>query len=306
MWLSLVKLARPAQWAKGAFVLVGPMYALGDAAEPGWGMVWPALVTVVIFGLASSGCYVVNDLLDVEADRAHPRKRRRPIASGAVSVGTAKVYAAALFASSAGLHAVLPAETRWLVALVTGLYVLNVGVYSWRLKHIVIADVVCLSLGFVLRVLAGCASVGVGPTTWLLNCTLFVAMFLSFGKRLGERRTLGVEGVSAARAVQGAYTDELLRMAVVVTAVASLLSYAGYVEAREDVYRRGFNLLWLTLLPATYGMLRCMVLLERGAYDDPTELASKDRAFQAAGMVFAFMTGGLWWLVRSWPVATGE
>jgi 4-hydroxybenzoate polyprenyltransferase len=172
----------------------------------------------------------------------------------------------------------------------------------------VIADVVCLSLGFVLRVFGGCAAVGIAPTTWLLNCTLFFAMFLAFGKRLGERRTLGADA-AAARTVQAGYTDDLLRMAVVVTGVATLVIYAAYVQSREawvkDLLARAihphgawFNVLWLTMLPATYALLRSIVLLERGRFDDPTELAVKDRATQLAGFVFVLIVVGLIALTR--------
>src|SRR5690606_21521931 len=126
-------------------------------------------------------------------------------------------------------------------------------------------------------------------------------MFLAFGKRLGERRTMGREA-SAARGVQSAYTDDLLRMAVVVTAVATLLTYATYTQSQDDRFRAmigvasdsvaavgaetatgfGMNLLWLTVLPATYGLLRCIVLLEQGRYDDPTVLVTKDRPMQVS------------------------
>src|SRR5690606_16191438 len=119
-------------------------------------------------------------------------------------------------------------------------------------------DVISLASGFVLRVLGGCAAAMVVPSSWLLNCIFFLSMFLAFGKRLGERRTLGADA-AAARGVQSVYTDDLLRMSVVVTAVATLITYAGYVQAHEEDYRRGFNLLWLTMLPATYGLLRCIV-----------------------------------------------
>jgi hypothetical protein len=132
-------------------------------------------------------------------------------------------------------------------------------------------------------------------------------MFLAFGKRLGERRTLGDDAM-AARAVQGVYTDELLRMMVVVTAVAMLLTYAGYVQDQESRFvwvlgdralgtgespRLGMNLLWLTVLPATFAVLRCIILLERGDFDDPTELATKDRDFQLAALAFAVLTAVL-------------
>src|SRR5207249_892042 len=95
------------------------------------------------------------------------------------------------------------------------------------------------------------------------------------------------------RGVHLKYTDELLRMAVVVTGVAALLTYADYVQAQASTYTIGFNILWLTILPATYGLLRAMVLIERGVYDDPTELAVRDRPFQAAAVGFAALTVGL-------------
>ncbi len=290
MWLNLLRLARPSQWAKGAFVIVGPAYALADGRDVRWLAVLGALLA---FGFASSSCYVVNDIRDAEADRAHPRKRLRPIASGAVPVRTGITWALALLgASIASMVLVVvagaPAGGLWIVGTV-GLYLATTTAYSMGLKHVVIIDVMCLALGFVLRVVGGCLATGVPPSSWLLNCTFFVSMFLAFGKRLGERRTMGGEA-QAARGVQASYTDELLRMAVVVTGVATLLTYAQYVQARGEHYELGFNLLWLTVLPATYGLLRCIVLLERGAYDDPTELAARDRAFQLALVLFAAIT----------------
>jgi 4-hydroxybenzoate polyprenyltransferase len=301
--LSLLKLARPHQWTKSAFVLVGPFYSLGDSHGRLVQVLIPAALAAGAFALASSSCYVVNDIFDAEADRLHPRKSRRPVASGAVSPGIAWVFAAALLVASALLVLAIPPAggepVRGLVGLTIGLYVANVTVYSIWVKHLLIADVMGLSLGFVLRVIGGCAAVAIAPSTWLLNCTFFLAMFLAFGKRLGERRTAGTQ-VAQIRAVQAAYTDDMLRMAVVVTAVVTLLSYAGYVQAREGDYAAGaiagFNLLWLTVLPATFGLLRCMVLLERGDYDDPTELALRDRGFALAGLVFAGLT--VWLIVQ--------
>ncbi|MFI4897431.1 MAG: UbiA prenyltransferase family protein [Phycisphaerales bacterium JB059] len=304
LWRSLIKLARPHQWSKSAFVFIGPVYALADGShDPSQArpMLLAALLAAISFSLASSGCYVVNDLMDIEADRAHPRKRRRPIACGAVRPGQAKVFAVTLLLA-AGLALIpLLGDARW-VGLLVGLHVLNVLLYSVRLKHIVILDVIILSLGFVLRVLGGCAAAGVAPSTWLLNSTLFLSMFLAFGKRLGERRTMGgAEASIAARTVQGKYSDELLRMLVVVTAVATLLTYAGYTQTRESDFLLtlgepgGFslNLLWLTILPAIYALIRAITLLERGEHDDPTELATKDRPFQLAAGLFALITVAL-------------
>jgi decaprenyl-phosphate phosphoribosyltransferase len=293
---DFVRLMRLKQWTKGAFVLVGPAYGLAFN-EP------HELIGVagafLAFGFASSACYVANDIADRIADQAHPRKRRRPIAAGIISVQTGWIFAAVLGLLAAGALLIVPMGTgpvwqspRVLVGSLLAMYVANVLLYSVVLKHRVVIDVISLSIGFVLRVLAGCAAVGVEPSSWLLNVTFFVAMFLSLGKRLGERRTLG-DDVSRGRGVQAKYTDDLLRMAVVVTGVATLVSYADYVQSQAISYTRGFNLLWLTMLPATYGVLRALVLLERGLHDDPTEMAIKDRPMQLAVVLFAAITGGL-------------
>ena len=292
---SFVRLARPRQWAKSAFVIVGPLYALMDQRAVN---VWSLVGAVLAFGFASSACYVINDIRDREEDRRHPRKKHRPIAAGEVSVDAAVKWAVILMISAAVSVLLVMQQSLsaavWL-GLIVSIYFINTTMYSLGVKRFIILDVISLAIGFVLRVLGGCAAAGVEPSTWLLNCTFFVSMFLAFGKRLGERRTMmGVgEDASAVRGVQSVYTDDLLRMVVVVTAVGALITYAGYVQAKEADYLGllgdeswGFNLLWLTMLPATFGMLRCIVLLEAGRYDDPTELAARDRGFQAAVVVF--------------------
>jgi decaprenyl-phosphate phosphoribosyltransferase len=299
-----IKLARPHQWVKGVFVLVGPLYGLRDldvAARAG--ALTAAGITFAIFALASSTCYVFNDILDAEQDRAHPRKRNRPIASGAVTKGNAITFALLLLAGAVGLVFLLDPIVRGAVALVAAAYVANVWLYSLKLKHIIIADVISLALGFCLRMFAGCAAVAIAPTTWLLNCTLFLAMFLAFGKRLGERRIMGAD-VASARGIQARYTDDLLRMSVVVTGVATLITYASYVVARGEAnlhpsthvippFHAGINVLWFTMVPATYALLRCIVLLESGTYDDPTELAARDLPMQLAVAAFGLLTLGI-------------
>lgn len=290
---DLLRLARPKQWAKNVFVLVGAVY--GQAlSNPD--AVQSVLAAFVAFCLAGSGCYVFNDLRDRDADRNHPRKKLRPLASGRIAPGLGAAFGILLLALSAGCLLLVPsggsgplAHSRLWLGVCLGLYVLNVSLYTLFFKHIVVLDVIALSVGFVLRVLGGCAAAGVEPSSWLLNVTFFVSMFLAVGKRLGERQALGEEA-GAARGVHRVYTLELLRMVVVVTGVATLLSYSEYVQSQSARYTLGFNLLWLTLLPATYALLRALVLLERGAYDDPTELATRDRPFQASVTLFGVLT----------------
>lgn len=297
---ALVRLARPAQWSKGAFVFLGALYSQKLLTSQG---LWPAIGAFAAFGFASSACYVFNDLRDAPLDRLHPRKKRRPIAAGVVSprlaAGYGMVLAVLAFAASFLIPefptSAVPAAAwaRELLAGAVALYILNTLAYTFWLKNAPVADVISLAMGFVLRVLGGCAAVAVEPSTWLLNCTFFLSMFLAFGKRLGERQSLGDGEAAAARTVQALYTADLLRMATVVTAVATLLTYAGYVQDQAERYTRGFNLLWLTVLPATYGLLRCMLMVDRGVFDDPTELATRDRPFQFAAMVFGALSVAL-------------
>lgn len=302
---ALVVLARPHQWSKSVFVLLGPLYGLRDLMAHGKTVSQVLLDGVFAagaFALASSACYVVNDLLDAEADRSHPRKKFRPIARGEVPTGVAWAYSLALIAASLLMVLLLPATVRWTVAITLVVYIANVFAYSYVLKHRPIADVMSLSLGFVLRMFGGCAAVAIAPSTWLLNTTLFFSMFLAFGKRLGERRTMGELGLDAsvARGVQARYTDDLLRMMVVVTAVATLLTYASYVQSKDVQFTRailgltsGFNLLWLTTIPATYALLRSIVLLETGKHDDPTEIMMRDTPMLLSVLAFAGITGAV-------------
>ena len=302
-WLKLLRIH---QWSKGAFVVVGPLY--GQALDS-WHSALAVVAAFVAFGLASSGCYVVNDWRDREVDRSHPRKRRRPLAAGTIKVSHALVVAGVCLVMALALpwialaagaappsltHSPMAMHPPLLAAvLTTGIifaYIVNTMAYSVWLKHVAIVDVMSLSMGFVLRVLAGCAAVMVEPSAWLLNVTLFLAMFLAFGKRLGERRTMGEENAASARSVQAQYTEDLLRMVVVVTAVACLVTYSVYVTGAPARRTYGMNLLWITMLPATFALLRAILLLERGRYDDPTELAVSDRPFQLAALLFALIT----------------
>ena len=311
--VGLIRLMRLHQWSKGIFVLIGPLFALADGKLQSMPRAELAIAigsAFLGFCLAASGCYIFNDIADVERDKAHPRKCKRPLASGQVPVATARVFGVLILLASLASVLGVPQGLRFWVLGLLVLYIANVTLYSSGLKHIVIVDVLCLSSGFVIRVLGGCAAVGVTPSTWLLNATLFLSMFLAFGKRLGERRHLGGdEAAMAARDVQQHYTDQILRMFVVVTGVATLLTYTSYVQSRHDDYMYifatrpgsleeafGFNLMWVTVAPATLALLRTITLLMRGRYDDPTELALKDNMVRLAGLVFVASTVVVLWI----------
>lgn len=303
---ALVRLARLPQWSKSLFVAVGPFYAMTQSGPMGTGdtpmseIATRTVLTGLGFSLVSSGLYCFNDIADAQADRSHPRKCRRPVASGEVSPRAASVFGAVLIVLGFAAVTALPAPSRWWVLGLLAMHLCNVSVYTTMLKHRRIVDVMSLAFGFVLRVVAGCAAMAIVPSTWLLNATFFLSMFLAFGKRLGERQSMG-EQATEARAVLLRYSLDLLRMLVVVTAVATLLTYAQYVQDRggsfevmlfgaEQTAGFGFNLLWLTMLPATFALLRAMVMVETGEYDDPTELATKDPPFMVAAGGFVLLT----------------
>lgn len=310
---SLMRLARPRQWVKSGFVLVGPFYGLPHLLSEErnlsiWWIAGVAMMAALAFALASSGCYVFNDLADREADKLHPRKCRRPIAAGHVTPAQARVFGIALYLASALLVFLIPIaiEQQLIVLTILVIYVLKEVAYSNYFKHKVVADVMSLSLGFVLRVGAGCAAVVVVPSDWLLTVTFFLSMYLAFGKRLGERRTLAATGAGTAvahRKVQERYSDTSLEMFVAVTAVVTLVIYTLYVQEVSRFYTHGFNLLWITVLPVTYGLLRSFILLDKGVYDDPTELALRDRGCRAAGAAFVVLTVALMYArtTGKWP-----
>ena len=177
---ALLRLLRPRQMTKNVFCLAGVVFGPGRITE---GRAWLlGLATVVCFSLTSSAVYVLNDILDRERDRLHPRKRFRPIASGQVTIAAAATVAVVLALAALGIAAWLNAA----VVLCVVLYFANNVSYSLGLKHQVLFDVLCISFGFILRLLAGIYAVADIPTTWITLCTFFLSTFLGTAKHRAE------------------------------------------------------------------------------------------------------------------------
>ncbi len=228
MLLNLVRLARPHQWTKNFLCLAGAVFSgqlfVDNSLQ--LDIVKSALFTAGAFAAASSSIYVLNDILDRKRDQQHPKKKNRPLASGAVPVGVAVVFGICL-ASGAFLAAwQLGAEVFYSMAL---LVVINIA-YSLRLKHSAILDVMCIAMGFVLRLLAGIYVVGDVPTTWITLCTFFLATFFGFSKRRAELAYVGTlektQDVTQ-RPVLANYTtgylDDLLSSAATITIICYAL-----------------------------------------------------------------------------------
>ncbi|MBL8831412.1 MAG: UbiA prenyltransferase family protein, partial [Rhodospirillales bacterium] len=174
--LDLIRLARPKHWVKNAFV-AAPLFFTPDALDAA--NLKAVALAILAFSLAASAVYVFNDFFDRTADRLHPEKRHRPIASGKVAGGTALAFAALLLAGAGAAALVLPATFGKLLAVYVAL---NVA-YSVRLKHVSLLDVLIVAAGFVLRVEAGAFAIGVVPTVWIVVCTGLLALFLALAKR---------------------------------------------------------------------------------------------------------------------------
>lgn len=290
MLLALLRSLRPAQWAKNAFVLA-PLVFAHRLEEPR--LLAAAALAFVAFCAASSAVYLVNDLADREQDRQHPVKRLRPIAAGALPAPAAWV-AALVLAAAAAL-----AATRLdpLFGVCLAAYVALNLLYTFWLKHIVILDVMSISAGFVLRVMAGAAAIGVVVSSWLLLCTTFVALFLAFSKRRHELMLLA-DTAASQRRVLDQYSPTFLDQMINVTTASTVICYALYAVAPETAARLGTRYLIATLPLVLYGIFRYLYLLyQRPGPRNPTEAILRDAPFLAnlalwAGLVVALVYGG--------------
>jgi 4-hydroxybenzoate polyprenyltransferase len=268
--LALIRSLRPEQWLKNGFVLA-PLVFSGLLDDPNaWAR---SLLAVAAFCAASSAVYLVNDVLDREADRRHPSKCNRPIATGEVSVGTALAAAVALavaaMATAFALAGLFPA--------VLGSYIALVVLYSAVLKRVVFIDVLVLAAGFVLRVVGGAVAIDVPVSRWLLLCAYLLALYLALGKRRSELALLG-DDAGTHREVLGHYTLGLVDQAISVVLGATVLAYTLYTVAPDTIAKVGSEGLMVTVPVVLYGLFRYLYLLHRHELGgSPTRVLVTDR-----------------------------
>jgi len=281
---GLVKMVRPHQWVKNLFVLA-PMFFAKDVVtttpggDPALNLVLTGrgLAATAVFCLLAGAVYTINDLVDVEADRVHPVKRFRPIASGIVPEPVARAAAAGLVLTSLGLGFLL--DTGF--ALVAGAYFVENLLYSFRLKKIAFVDVSMIALGFVLRVWAGGLATPVQVSGYMYACTALLALFLGFGKR---RHELALENAGKQRAALKAYSANALTVALGVTGSATIVTYIAYtLDTKTEAFFRSHNL-WLTAPFTVFGIARFLFLVSgragRGAKaESPTQEMLRDVPF---------------------------
>ena len=271
MLVGLLRTMRPHQWVKNLFVLAPLVFAKELMHLP---MALAAAAGFALFSLASSTVYILNDLADVEADRAHPVKRTRPIASGVVSERTARIAGVGMgaFVLAAGLLLSPP-----FTATVLGYLVLNFA-YTFKLKRIAYIDVLCIAAGFELRVLAGAYAAEVEPSLYLLTVTLLLAMFLGFGKRMHE--LMQGEAAHKQRSVLKAYSARTLTVLLYATGLATIGTYVVYTVDPHTRRAFGTDYLAATTLFMVFGIFRFLHLVRgRPHSESPTEEMLRDKPF---------------------------
>ena len=250
---DLIRLMRPHQWVKNSFVFTGLIFGhfWGDSA-----LVAKVISAAFAFSLVSSSVYVLNDLLDRKADAVHPKKCKRPLAAGRVTVTAAILLGILLLCSGLSL--------AWWVspsafAMIAGYGVLNVA-YSIHLKHVVLIDVFIIAAGFMLRIMVGTLGVGIPPSQWLVLCGLMITLFLGFSKRRAEVLTLG-EDNAVHRKVLEHYSPVLLDKMIGITASGVIMSYSLYTMSPDTIRIHHTANLIYTVPFVIFGVFRYIYIL---------------------------------------------
>ena len=277
MIAAVIREARPKQWIKNVLVFAAPA-ALGDLSVP---LLARVALVFVAFSLTASGTYFWNDIKDVEADRRHPKKKHRPIASGDVPLGVARVVGTLLLLGGP----TLAAAVRPQAGAVVGLYAVLTVLYSTHLKHVPIVDLAVVASGFVLRAMAGAVGTETRMSTWFVLCTTFGSLFIVTGKRFAELLEMGADATSTRRSL-AAYTVPYLRQVLGIACTATIVSYC--LWAFENGSGNGTAIPWhgLSIVPMVLALLRYLMVLEQGGGGAPEEVFTGDRAIQVYGLIW--------------------
>ncbi len=283
----LYKLIRPKQWVKNVFVLL-PLFFSGNLFD--WPLLGGALLTMLAYCFIASSVYCYNDIVDVEADRRHPVKCKRPIASGAISVRMGYALMALMFLLSMGMVALLSVNRLQVGGVLLFYYVMNLG-YCAKLKQYAIIDVCVVAFGFVLRIVAGGEACDVLLSKWIVLMTFLLTLFLSFAKRRDDVLRMNKTG-EAPRKNTIRYNLTFINQAITITASVTLVCYIMYTVSPEVAEHFNNEYLYLTTVFVILGLLRYIqiaVVDEKSG--DPTKVVLHDRFTQLiiAGWVLTFM-----------------
>ncbi|MFD4369038.1 decaprenyl-phosphate phosphoribosyltransferase [Rhodococcus sp. NPDC058521] len=284
---GIVKAMRPRQWVKNVLVLAAPI-AAGTATQTD--VLLPVALAFVVFCLAASGIYLVNDAMDVEADRAHPTKRFRPIAAGVLPVRLAYIMSGALIVASIGLSFI----ANWQLAVVMAVYIGIQLAYCFGLKHQAVLDICIVSSGFLLRAIAGGVAAEIALSQWFLLVMAFGSLFMAAGKRYAELQLAERTGAKIRKALEN-YTTTYLRFVWTLSATAVVLCYG--LWAFEQDALKGTNWYAISMVPFTIAILRYAVDVDGGQAGEPEEIALGDRVLQLLAIAWIGVVGVAVYLV---------
>lgn len=277
---GVIKALRPRQWVKNVLVFAAPVAALGDDRYTFdyREVLVRVLLAFVVFSLAASAVYLVNDSRDVEADRQHPTKRFRPIAAGVVPEWLAYALAVVLGASSLVIS--------WLVtpdlAVVMAVYIVIQLAYCFGLKHQPVIDICIVSSGFLIRAIAGGVAADVRLSQWFLLVMAFGSLFMAAGKRYAELQLAERTGAKIRKSLES-YTSSYLRFVWTLSATAMVVCYSLWAFERDGTDAGWFA---VTIIPMTVAILRYGVDVDGGMAGEPEEIVLKDRVLQLLALAW--------------------
>lgn len=275
-----IKLVRPKQWLKNSFVLA-PLIFGKELFIPHQAML--AIIAFTGFCLTASAVYILNDIVDVRADRAHPEKRNRPIAAGVISTTQAVTLLVLVIAAAGSLALLTPLR----FGLVLAAYFLMNLAYSFRLKEVVLLDVFVIAAGFMLRVMGGAIAIGVPVSSWLVLCTMFISLFLGFGKRRGEIVLSQEIGQASGRRVLQLYRVDFLDHMLTITAAGTMIAYALYTVSPRTIEVFGTDKMIYTTVFVIYGVFRYLYLVHMSQQsENPTNAVTSDAPILLTGVLW--------------------
>lgn len=281
--IAQIKLLRPSHWIKNVVVLFPIIFGLKYDQPNAW---ISASLVAISFCLLASVIYIINDIVDAESDLQHPRKKTRPIPSGAICKKGAAFWAFIVFcAASFAASNVSKLSQSVLVAY----FILQIG-YIFVFKFSSLLDVIVLSLGFVLRAIAGAVAIEVFVSPWLFICMFTVFMFMGFCKRYNEISLIGnQEKAYTHRKTLIAYTPQLLTHLIATSSGIAIVSFLSYSLSESTVEHFGSEYFVYSLPLLVYSIFRFAMLSMKGCYNGPTEIILKDRPFQIAAFLWGVM-----------------
>ncbi|OBH41292.1 decaprenyl-phosphate phosphoribosyltransferase [Mycobacterium mantenii] len=270
---GVIKAIRPRQWVKNVLVLAAPVAALGGPVHYNYADVLTKVsVAFVVFCLAASSIYLVNDVRDVDADREHPTKRFRPIAAGVVPEWLAYTLAVVLGAGSLGIAWWLTPDLAVVMAVYLGMQL----AYCFGLKHQAVMDICIVSSAYLLRAIAGGAATGIPLSQWFLLTAAFASLFMVAGKRYAELQVAERTGAAIRKSLES-YTSTYLRFVWTMSATAVVLCYGLWAFERD---RHSGSWFAVSMVPFTIAILRYAVDVDGGLAGEPEDIALRDRVLQ--------------------------